>query len=205
MSDAQYNATKDRNLAAAQGLGSLYNQTGALNLSAQQAKDAAFNNDRSAQLAATTALGSQYNADNATALNGANGAINSQLSALGLVPGMTGAQLSALQTAGQLPYVGVNNYANLVNGLTAKYGNQSSNTNSTTTQSQSLGSVLGGIAGTALGGLAGGMGMGLGSSLLGGMGGGMGSLVNPMAGNIMPQLTLGNSILGNAPLKQLSL
>jgi hypothetical protein len=194
LSDAQYNATQDRNLQAANNLGSLYNQTGQLRLGAQQAKDAN-------QLAATTALGSQYSNNNAIALNAANGDVNSQLQALGLVPGLTSAQLNALGAAASIPYTGVNNYANLINGLTAKYGNQSNVSNSKTVEKSNPS-----LMDTAMQGLS------LGSSLLGGFGlGGMipgiGSLgaYNPMAGNLVPQLTLGNSILGNMPLKQLSL
>jgi len=154
MSDSEYNATQDRNLSAATGLGSLYNQTGALNLSAQQAKDAAFNNDRNSHLAAATALGNQNNADNATSLGAANGSMSSILQALGLSGTLSQDQLAALQTAAGIPYTGVNAYSNIVNGLTGKYGTNS--TNSTQTQSGNIGQMLSGLAGSALGAFAGG-------------------------------------------------
>lgn len=187
MSDAQHNATADRNLSAATGLGSLYNQTGALNLSVQQAKDQAFNADRTNQLAAAQGLGGQYNVDNATALNGANGAIQSQLAALGLIPGMTSAQLNALGAAASIPYTGVNNYANLVNGLTGKYGTTDSNSTQTTKTSQSLGSVLGGLAGAGLSAFAsGGFGGGGLGSLFGGAASGGGGLMNTLTSGLSP-------------------
>jgi hypothetical protein len=136
-SDAGYNAAQDRSLSAASDLGNLYNQT------------------QQQQLAAAQALGNQTNADNQTALGAANGSVNSILQALGLTGGLTDAQyagvtpaLSALQAAASIPYTGVNNYANLVNGLTGKYGNQA--TNSTETTSGNLGQMLSGLAGSAL-------------------------------------------------------
>jgi hypothetical protein len=141
-SDAQYNAAHDRSLSAATGLGSLYNQTGALKLGAQQAMDQSFNADRNNHLAAAQALGSQNNADNATSLAGANGSVQSIMAALGQVPGMTAAQLGALGTAAQLPYTGVGNYAGLVNGLTGKYGNNDSTTNSVSKSTQAWGPIL---------------------------------------------------------------
>jgi len=161
-SDSQYNATQDRSLNAATGLGSLYNQTGQLKLAAQQARDQAFSNDRAAQLAAGQALGQQQTADNATALNAATAAdtqynqqIAQQLQALGLVPELANAQyagvspaLSALQAAASIPYTGVDHYADLVNGLTGKYGNQT--TNSVTKESGNIGQMLSGLAGSAL-------------------------------------------------------
>jgi hypothetical protein len=161
-SDTQYNATQDRSLNAANSLGSLYNQTGQLQLSAQQARDAAFQSDRAAQLAANQALGQQQTADNTTALNAATAAdaqynqqIEQQLKALGLIPQLTDAQyagvspaLSVLQSAASIPYTGVNNYAGLVNGLTGKYGNET--TNSTQTTSGNIGEMLRGLAGSAL-------------------------------------------------------
>ena len=165
-SDAEYNATRDRSLSAATGLGGLYNQTGQLKLAAQQARDQAFNNDRSAQLAAAQALGQQQTADNAGTLNAASAAdaqytqqIAQQLQALGLVPELTNAQyagvspaLAALQAGASIPYTGVNNYAALVNGLTGKYGTEA--TNSTTKQSGNIGEMLSGLAGSALSGFA---------------------------------------------------
>jgi hypothetical protein len=161
-SDSQYNATQDRSLSAASGLGNLYNQTGQLKLAAQQARDQAFSNDRAAQLAAGQALGQQQTADNTTQLNAASGAdaqynqqIAQQLQALGLVPELANAQyagvspaLSALQAAASIPYTGVNHYADLVNGLTGKYGNQT--TNSVTKESGNIGQMLSGLAGSAL-------------------------------------------------------
>jgi len=162
-SDAEYNATQDRSLNAATGLGNLYNQTGQLNLSAQQAKDQAFQADRAAQLAAGQALGQQQNADNTTSLNAASAAdtqynqqIAQQLQALGLVPDLTNAQyagvppaLSALQAAAAIPYTGVNNYAGLVNGLTGKYGTEA--TNSTQKTSGNIGQAFVGALGSGLG------------------------------------------------------
>jgi len=169
-SDSEYNATKDRNLSAANGLGSLYNQTGALKLQAQQAMDSSFNADRNNQLAAAlglggqntadrnsqigaaSALGQQNTADNNTSLNATNASIQSILQALGLVPSMTGAQVNALGAAAQIPYTGLNNYASLVNGLTGKYGTTDSNGTSTTKSNQSIMSGLGQLgqaAGTA--------------------------------------------------------
>lgn len=182
-SDAEYNATKDRALQAANGLGSLYNssadralsaatslgslynQTGQLDLSAQQAKDQAFNNDRAAQLAAAQALGQQRTADNTTALNAASAAdtqhdqqIAQMLQALGLVPELASAQyagvspaLAALQQAASIPYTGVNNYAALVNGLTGKYGTETTNSTQTTGGLTNFLSSLSGL-GSALGG-----------------------------------------------------
>lgn len=149
-SDAGYNAAQDRSLSAASDLGNLYNQT------------------QQQQLAAAQALGSQTNADNQTALGAANGDVGSILQALGLTGGLADAQyagvapaMSALQAAAAIPYTGVNNYANLVNGLTGKYGNET--TNSTTTQSTNIGEMLGGLANTALSAYAGGGLGGLGS------------------------------------------
>jgi len=136
-SDAGYNAARDRSLSAANQLGNLYNQT------------------QQQQLAAAQALGNQTNADNQTALGAANGSVASIMQALGLTGGLAEAQyagvtpaMSALQAAASIPYTGVNDYGNLVNGLTAKYGNQS--TNSTTTQSSNIGEMLSGLAGTAI-------------------------------------------------------
>jgi len=162
-SDAEYNATQDRALNAATGLGNLYNQTGQLNLSAQQAKDQAFQADRAAQLAAGQALGQQQTADNTTSLNAASAAdtqynqqIEQQLHALGLVPDLTNAQyarvspaLSALQAAAAIPYTGVNNYAALVNGLTGKYGTDTTNTTQKT--SGNIGQAFMGALGSGLG------------------------------------------------------
>ena len=120
-SDAGYNAAQDRSLSAASDLGNLYNQT------------------QQQQLAAAQALGSQTNADNQTALGGANGSVSAIMQALGLTGGLADAQyagiapaLNALQSAASIPYTGVNNYANLVNGLTGKYGNQTTNSTQTT-------------------------------------------------------------------------
>lgn len=120
-SDAGYNAAQDRSLSAASDLGNLYNQ------------------GQQQQLAAAQALGSQTNADNQTALAAANGSVSSIMQALGLTGGLTDAQyagvtpaLSALQSAASIPYTGVNEYANLVNGLTGKYGNQTTNSTQTT-------------------------------------------------------------------------
>ena len=136
-SDAGYNAARDRSLSAASNLGNLYNQT------------------QQQQLAAAQALGSQTNADNQTALSAANGSVASIMQALGLTGGLADAQyagvapaMSALQAAASIPYTGVNNYAGLVNGLTGKYGN--STTNSTETQSGNIGQMLSGLAGSAL-------------------------------------------------------
>jgi hypothetical protein len=148
-SDAQYNATQDRSLNAATGLGNLYHQTDQLKLAAAQA------------------MGQQQTADNTTALNAAGAAdtqynqqIAQQLQALGLVPELTNAQyagvspaLAALQSAASIPYTGINNYAGLVNGLTGKYGNQT--TNSTTTESGNIGQMVSGLAGSALSGFLG--------------------------------------------------
>jgi len=123
MSDAQYNATKDRNLSAATNLGSIYNQ-GIQN-----------------RTAAATALGSQYANDNATSLAATNGLSSSQLQALGLMPTMAGSQLGALAASASLPYANASAYANLVNGLTAKYGTNSgtSTSNGTDTKTSSPG------------------------------------------------------------------
>jgi len=136
-SDAGYNAAQDRSRSAASDLGNLYNQ-------AQQQ-----------QLAAAQALGSQTNADNQTALGAANGSVASIMQALGLTGGLAEAQyagvtpaMSALQAAASIPYTGVNNYTSLVNGLTGKYGNET--TNSTQTQSGNIGQMLSGLAGSAL-------------------------------------------------------
>jgi hypothetical protein len=147
-SDNEYNATQDRSLNAATGLGNLYNQTDQLKLQAAQA------------------MGQQQTADNTTALNAAGGAdtqynqqIAQQLQALGLVPELTNAQyagvspaLAALQSAASIPYTGVNNYAGLVNGLTGKYGNEA--VNSTTTQSSNIGQMLMSTFGQGLSNLA---------------------------------------------------
>lgn len=136
-SDAGYNAARDRSLTAANGLGNLYNQT------------------QQQQLAAAQALGNQTNADNQTELGAANGSVASIMQALGLTGGLSEAQyagvapaMSALQAAASIPYTGVNDYANLVNGLTGKYGNQT--TNSTQTESGNIGKMLSGLAGSAL-------------------------------------------------------
>ena len=191
-SDSQYNATRDRELAAANGLSTSY-----LGNQAQL-------------LDAAKALGGQYTNDNGTALTAANGATQAQLNALGLVPGLSSAQyagvapaLSALQTAAQIPYTGVNNYANLVNGLTAKYGNQNSNSTTVEKTSQGLGSVAAGIAGQALaayaGGGFGGGGGGLFGSLLGGGGGGLLSAAQQAA--LTPSgLSMGELFGGMSPL-----
>jgi hypothetical protein len=134
MSDSMYNATGDRNLTAANDLGGQYN-------TAQAQK-----------LAAAQAFGSQNTADNNTSLNAANSSVQSILSALGLVPGMANAQTGALGAAAQIPYTGVNAYANIVNGLTGKYGNQTGTSTSTT--SGNIGQMVGGLAGSALSGWA---------------------------------------------------
>ena len=142
-SDAGYNAAQDRSLSAASDLGNLYNQ------------------DRQQQLAAAQALGNQTNADNQTALSAANGSVNAILQALGLTGGLADAQfagvtpaMNALQAAASIPYTGVNNYANLVNGLTGKYGTQT--TDSTQTESGNIGQMLSGLAGSALSSFVGG-------------------------------------------------
>lgn len=129
-----------------------YNATGQLKLGAQQAKDAAFNNDRSAQLAAAQGLGSQYNANNNTALNATNSSVQSILAGLGLAPGMANAQLNALGASATLPFAGTSAYASLINGLTAKYGNQSGT--STSSSTPGLGAVAAGLGGSALAGWA---------------------------------------------------
>jgi len=136
-SDAGYNAAQDRSLSAASNLGNLYNQT------------------QQQQLAAAQALGSQTNADNQTALGAANGSLSSIMQALGLTGTLADAQyagvapaMSALQAAASIPYTGVNNYANLVSGLTGKYGIDTAN--STQTQSGNIGQMLTGLAGSAL-------------------------------------------------------
>jgi hypothetical protein len=167
-SDSEYNATQDRALNAANDLGGLYNQTGQLKLSAQQAKDAAFQADRAAQLSAAQALGGQTNTDNTARLNAATAAdtqynqqIAQQLDALKMLPDLISAQyagvspaLSALQAAASIPYTGVNNYAALVNRLTGKYGVDTTDT--TETKSGGLGTALlgalGGTLGQSLGG-----------------------------------------------------
>lgn len=143
MSDAMYNATKDRNLSAATGYGSLFNQTGALKLNAQQAKDQAFNADRTNQLAAADRLGSQNNANNATSLSAANAQVQSILSALGLAPGMADEQLKSLTVGSMLPFVGASNYANLINSLTGRYSTTNSNSTSTTKSTPSVLSDIG--------------------------------------------------------------
>lgn len=142
-SDAGYNAAQDRSLSAASDLGNLYNQ------------------DRQQQLAAVQALGNQTNADNQTALGAANGSVNAILQALGLTGGLADAQfagvtpaMNALQAAASIPYTGVNNYANLVNGLTGKYGTQT--TDSAQTESGNIGQMLSGLAGSALSSFVGG-------------------------------------------------
>lgn len=141
-SDAGYNAAHDRSLSAASDLGNLYNQT-------QQQR-----------LAAAQALGNQTNADNQTALGAANGSVNSILQALQQTGTLADAQyagvapaMSALQAAASIPYTGVNNYAALVNGLTGKYGTET--TNSTQKTSGNIGQMLSGLAGSALSSFAG--------------------------------------------------
>ena len=136
-SDAGYNAAQERSRSAASDLGSLYNQT------------------QQQQLAAAQALANQTNADNQTALGAANGSISSIMQALGLTGALADAQyagvtpaLSALQAAASIPYTGANNYANLVNGLTGKYGNSA--TNSVETTNGNIGQMLSGLAGSAL-------------------------------------------------------
>jgi len=145
-SDAGYNAAQDRSLNAATGLGNLYNQT------------------QQQQLAAAQALGAQTNADNQTALTAANGNVSNILQALGLTGGLTDAQyagvapaMSALQAAASIPYTGVNNYANLVNGLTGKYGVENSSGTSTTSGLPAFLSALG-SAGQGIGSAATGLG-----------------------------------------------
>jgi len=165
-SDAGYNAEQDRSLSAANQMGNLYNQT------------------QQQQLAAAQALGNQTNADNQTELGAANGSVASIMQALGLTGGLAEAQyagvapaMSALQAAASIPYTGINDYANLVNGLTGKYGNQT--TNSTQTESGNIGQMLSGLASTAISAYAGG---GLGK--LGGRpaGGGIGSAAGQLVG-----------------------
>ena len=168
-SDAGYNAAQDRSLNAASDLGNLYNQT------------------QQQQLAAAQALGNQANADNQTALGAANGSTNAILQALQQTGSLADAQyagvapaLNALQSAASIPYTGVNDYANLVNGLTGKYGNQT--TNSTTTQSANIGEMLGGLANTAISAYA---------------GGGLGGLFGKAAGAASG---IGNSVASTLPL-----
>ena len=123
-SDAGYNASQDRSLSAANSLGDLYNET------------------QKQQLDAAQALGNQTNLDNRTALDAADSSVKSIIQALQAIPGLADAQyagvapaLSALQSAAAIPYTGVNNYAGLVNGLTAKYGNTNSTEVKTSTPS----------------------------------------------------------------------
>jgi len=138
MSDAEYNATKDRNLSAATNLGSIYNQ-GVQN-----------------RTAAANALGSQYTNDNNTALAAANGMTTSQLNAAIASGQISQDQLNALGATQALPYASLLNYTNIVNGLTGKYGTNTGNSTSsgTTTTNQSLGAGLGGILGAGLAGWA---------------------------------------------------
>jgi hypothetical protein len=147
-SDAGYNAAQDRSLSAASNMGNLYNSMQQTRLQAQQAHD-------QQQLDAAKAWGTQSNADNQTALDAANGSVDAIIKALQQAPGLADAQyagvtpaLSALQAAASIPYTGVNNYAGLVNGLTGKYGNET--TNSTQTTSGNIGQMLSGLAGSAL-------------------------------------------------------
>jgi hypothetical protein len=112
-------------------------------------------------------MGNQNTADNATSLNAANGSMQSILSALGLSGTLSQDQLNALQTAAGIPYTGVNQYANLINGLTGKYGTNT--TNSTQTSTPSLMSSLMQGASLASSLMGGGMG-GLGGSAFGGSG-----------------------------------
>jgi hypothetical protein len=127
LSDAQYNSSQDRSLAAANSLGALYNQTGQLKLGAQQAKDAAFQNDRASQLAAGQALGSQYNADNATSLGASNANVQAVLNALGLQGSLGQSQIGALGAASTLPYANTSAYADLINSLTGRFNTTNSN------------------------------------------------------------------------------
>lgn len=120
-SDSQFNATGDRNLAAAQGLGSLSNSTDALRLNAQQAKDGAFQSDRSSQLAAAQSLGSQNNLNNATSLAATGGNIQSILSGLGLGTNIADSQYKGIAGSAMLPYAGLEGYSDLINSLTGRY------------------------------------------------------------------------------------
>ena len=146
---SNFNAAQNRaleaqqqQLAAATNLGSLYNQTSGLNLSAQQARDSAFQTDRSAQLAAAGQLGQQFTAGNNTALNAAQGAdgarqaeLQQMLSALGLTGGLTDAQYAGInpllnlgQFAAQTPWTGLQAYSGALNNLAGRYGTQTGTT-----------------------------------------------------------------------------
>lgn len=116
MSDAEYNATKDRNLSAASSLGSIYNQ------GVQNTTQAA------------SALGSQYTNDNNTALSAANGLTSSQLQAAAASGQLSQDQINALSASTSLPYQGLVNYTNILNGLTGKYGTTSGSSSGTSTQ-----------------------------------------------------------------------
>lgn len=126
-SDAQYNAGQDRAVNAASSLGSLYNQAGSLKASAAQG------------------LGSQFTNDNTTALNAATGMTNSQLQAAIASGQLSQDQINALSASQSMPYEGLVNYTNILNGLTGKYGTttgSSSGTSSSTTN-PGLGAMIG--------------------------------------------------------------
>jgi hypothetical protein len=164
----QHNAAGQLQLAAAQGLGSQYMAGQTLGLNAATTLGNQYLTQQGQQIDAAQALGNQYAANNTTALGAANGSVSSILQALGLTGGLAEAQyagvgpaLQALSSAASIPYTGVNNYADLVNGLTSKYGN--SNSTETTTSGgltnflsslSGLGSALSG-AGSVMNGLNG--------------------------------------------------
>lgn len=163
---SNHNAAQDRALSAAQALNQADQQNAAQRLAAAQALGTQFNagEDRAA------ATG-RADADRALQAAQASDAARSDqvaqmLQALGLTGGLRDAEyagvaptLSLLNTAGDLPYVGVGALNGNIRTASNGYGVQ------TTKQSGGLGGVLGSMAGTALNSFAGGYGQALGSKM----------------------------------------
>lgn len=137
--DAAFNSDRNSQLAAAQSLGSQYTAGQNTGVNAASQLGSQYLTGQGQQIAAAQALGSQNTANNQTSLNATNANMQSILSALGLSAGTSAAQLSALQTAGQLPYTGLNAYAGDMNSLIGKYATQ---TGSGTSTEKSTGSFM---------------------------------------------------------------
>lgn len=148
---SNYNAGQDRALAAAQ----------ALNQSGQQ--------NATQRLAAAQAIGTQFNTAQDRSLEAARASdaarsdqVAQMLQALGLTGGLRDAEyagvaptLSLLNTAGDLPYVGVGALNGNIRTASNGYGVQ------TTKQSGGLGGVLSDVAGAAAGSFGKSLGLGL--------------------------------------------
>ena len=130
------NSLASNSLGAAGQLGSQFNQGQSNQISAAGTLGSLFNQGQQNQAAAANSLGSQFNQQQQTQLAAGtqadasrNASIQQILASLGLTGQLSDAQyagvdpaLNVLQTASTIPYVGLNAYANAINGLAGDYG-----------------------------------------------------------------------------------